>query len=92
MLFVSGEGEADSVTSNSTAIAEIQQYACDNFTTLLKGVSDRTLMMNQNPDSSYSFNPTAATSNLDTLSRGYNKADSEIGNNVNYMLLNMIAE
>ena len=92
MLFISGEGEAESVTSNATAIAEVQQYACDNFTALLKGVSDRSLMMTQNSDNSYSFNSTAATTNLDTLSRGYNKADSDIGNNVNYMLLTMVAE
>ena len=93
MIFVSGEGEAESITDNSTAIAQIQQFACDNYSTLLKDVSDRTLMMTHNNESNTdTFNTTAATNNLETLSRGYNKADSEIGKNVNYMLLVMTAE
>ena len=93
MIFISGSGEAASVTDNLTAIAEIQQFACDHYPTLLKDVSDRTLMMtHDDATDTDTFNSTAATNNLETLSRGYNKADSEIGKNVNYMLLVMTAE
>ncbi len=93
MLFVSNSGEAESVTDNSTAIAEIQQFACDHYATLLKGVSDRSLMMSHDNETNIdTFYSTAANTNLETLSRGYNKADSEIGKNVDYMLVVMTAE
>ena len=93
MVFKSGENEATSVTQNEHVLAEIRQYACEHYTTLLKEISDTLLMMSHDDETgNYSFNQTAVLANLEALSRGYNKADSDIGKNINYMLLVLTAE
>lgn len=90
--------ENGNVATASGTVSDLQQYVVDNASNLLKGISQAdamTYMADENTEgdeTTYSFDSAKATTNLITLSNGYNKADSSIGTTVKYFLLVLDAE
>ena len=90
--------ENGNVATASGTVSDLQQYVVDNASNLLKGISQADAMTymadedTEGDETTYSFNSAKATTNLITLSNGYNKADSSIGTTVKYFLLVLEAE
>ena len=94
----SGENAPPAVTNNETVRGKIQQYTYAQYTDVFKDIpltDIQSKMMKLNTTTNkYEFDAGTLNTgtNLDDLSRGYNRADSEIGKNVDYMLLILGAE
>lgn len=94
----SGENVPASVTNIESVRGEIQQYTYAQYADIFKDISladVQSKMMKLNTTTNkYEFDADTLNTgkNLDDLSRGYNRADSEIGKSVDYMLLVLGAE
>ncbi|WP_028515927.1 hypothetical protein [Ruminococcus flavefaciens] len=98
-MVLSGDANAPAVTIDYTVRAAIQKYAYEHYNNIFKDVNLATVqskMMKLKDGSETEYEFDAATlntgTNLDDLSRGYNRADSEVGKRVRYMLLMLGAE
>jgi len=98
MVLPSNDANAPSVTDDSSVLSDVQKYAYDHSADIFKDVSTEDVqskMMKYNSETQqYEFDSDTLNTgtNLDDLSRGYNRADSEIGNRVRYMMVLLGAE
>jgi hypothetical protein len=99
MVLPSNDVNAPAVTNDNIIRASIQNYAYEHYDNIFKDIDLATIqnkMMKKKDGSTteYEFDATNLNNgtNLDDLSRGYNRADSEVGKRVRYMLLVLGAE
>ena len=88
---------SDPVTVTPAVRSAIQEYVYDHWDTVFKDMTFEDIqakMMISDGEGGYSFSEETVNTgtNLDDLSRGYNRADSDIGNCIDYMLLVLTAE
>ncbi|MBR7084760.1 MAG: hypothetical protein IKI37_06260 [Oscillospiraceae bacterium] len=98
MVLPSSGNAPEAVTSDETVRGEIQQYAYNQYADVFKGITladvQSKMMKLSTSTNEYEFDADTLNTgtNLDDLSRGYNRADSEIGKNIDYILLVLGAE
>ena len=99
MVLPSSDNNAPAVTNDNTVRAAIQKYAYDHYTDIFKDITlsevqSKMMKLKEGTADEYEFDADTlnADTNLDDMSRGYNRADSEIGKRVRYMLLILGAE
>ncbi|MBR4626634.1 MAG: hypothetical protein IKO47_02855 [Ruminococcus sp.] len=90
-MVLSGSESALPVTTNTEIRNAIRQYAYDNAATMFKDITAADAQARMTAPSGSTYEDTI-NANLDDLSRGYNRADSEIGKHIDYMLLVLTAE
>ena len=103
MVLPSSDVNAPAVTDDNNVRAAVQSYAYEHFDNVFKDIDLATVQskmmkyqLKSGSETEYEYVFDAETlntsTNLDDLSRGYNRADSEVGKRVRYMLLVLGAE
>ena len=103
MVLPSSDNNAPAVTNDNTVRRTIQNYAYEHYDDIFKSIELSTVQskmmkyqLKSGSETEYEYVFDAETlntgTNLDDLSRGYNRADSEVGKRVRYMLLVLGAE